>query len=244
MGITGTEVAKEAADIVLQDDNFATIVKAVEEGRTIYNNIRNSIQYLLSCNTGEIAAIFSALLLGLGSPLSPIQILWLNLVTDGPPALALGLEPPKKGIMKKPPRSPREGFFAGGVGSSILLQGIVIGLLSLAAYWLALGWGRTLEESRTMAFITMAMSQLVHSFNVRSREQSLFTLGFFTNRSLVFAFMVSTAALFIVVFIPFLRDVFETVILRPSDWGAVFALSIVPLLLVEIKKLTIRLRNL
>lgn len=244
MGITGTEVAKEAADIVLQDDNFATIVKAVEEGRTIYNNIRSSIQYLLSCNTGEIAAIFSALSLGLGSPLSPIQILWLNLVTDGPPALALGLEPPKKGIMEKPPRSVREGFFAGGVGSGILWQGIMIGLLSLAAYWLALDRGRTLEEARTMAFITMAMSQLVHSFNVRSREQSLFILGFFTNRSLVLSFMVSTAALFIVVFSPFLREVFETVILRPWDWGAVFILSIVPLFMEEIRKLTLRLRNL
>ncbi|GBF32094.1 cation-transporting ATPase [Desulfocucumis palustris] len=244
MGITGTEVAKEAADIVLQDDNFATIVKAVEEGRTIYNNIRSSIQYLLSCNTGEIAAIFSALSLGLGSPLSPIQILWLNLVTDGPPALALGLEPPKKGIMEKPPRGIREGFFAGGVGSGILWQGIMIGLLSLAAYWLALDRGRTLEEARTMAFITMAMSQLVHSFNVRSREQSLFTLGFFTNRSLVLSFIVSTAALLSVVFTPFLREVFETVILRPWDWGAVFILSIVPLFMEETRKLTLRLRNL
>lgn len=161
--------------MVLQDDNFATIVKAVEEGRTIYNNIRISIQYLLSCNTGEIVAIFSALLLGLGSPLNPIQILWLNLVTDGPPALALGLEPPQKGIMKRPPRNPKEGLFSGGVGIGILWQGIMIGLLSLAAYWLALRWGRTLEEAHTMAFITMVMSQLVHSFNVRSMEQSLFT---------------------------------------------------------------------
>jgi Ca2+-transporting ATPase len=105
MGISGTEVAKEASDMVLQDDNFTTIVRAVEEGRTIYNNIRGSIQYLLSCNTGELVAIFSALLLGLGSPLSPIQILWLNLVTDGPPALALGLEPPQQEIMKRPPAS-------------------------------------------------------------------------------------------------------------------------------------------
>ena len=142
MGISGTEVAKEASDMVLQDDNFTTIVRAVEEGRTIYNNIRGSIQYLLSCNTGELVAIFSALLLGLGSPLSPIQILWLNLVTDGPPALALGLEPPQQEIMKRPPRKLKEGIFSEGVGARIIWQGIMIGLLALAAFWLALRWDR------------------------------------------------------------------------------------------------------
>ncbi|NLI14384.1 MAG: calcium-translocating P-type ATPase, SERCA-type [Peptococcaceae bacterium] len=236
MGISGTEVAKEASDMVLQDDNFTTIVKAVEEGRTIYNNIRSSIQYLLSCNTGEIVAIFSALLLGLGSPLNPIQILWLNLVTDGPPALALGLEPPQKGIMELPPRKPKEGLFAGGVGGRILWQGMMIGLLSLGAYGLALSWGRTMEEARTMTYITMAMSQIVHSFNVRSMDKSLFTIGIATNRSLIIAFIASAAALFIVVFVPFLRGVFETVMLRPSDWAVVLGLSIVPLLLVEISK--------
>ena len=237
MGISGTEVAKEASDIVLQDDNFATIVKAVEEGRTIYSNIRSSVNYLLSCNTGEIFAIFSALLLGLGSPLSPIQILWLNLVTDGPPALALGLEPPQKGIMDRPPRKPKEGLFSEGIGVKILWQGILIGLLSLAAYWLALSWGRTLEEAHTMAFVTMSMSQLVHSFNVRSTERSLFTIGFGTNRSLLYAFAVSSAALFIVIFTPFLRGVFETVILQPSDWALVLGFSVIPLVLVEISKL-------
>ena len=240
MGITGTEVAKEASDMVLQDDNFATIVRAVEEGRTIYNNIRGSIQYLLSCNTGEIVAIFSALLLGLGSPLSPIQILWLNLVTDGPPALALGLEPPLKGIMRRPPRKAKESLFSGGVGYRILWQGLMIGLLSLTAYFLALRWGRTLEEAHTMAFITMAMSQLVHSFNVRSMTQSLFTIGFGTNRSLIYAFLLSSAALLIVVFHPFLRDVFETALLRSSDWAVVISLSIAPLVLVEISKLASR----
>lgn len=236
MGISGTEVAKEASDMVLQDDNFTTIVKAVEEGRTIYNNIRGSIQYLLSCNTGEIVAIFSALLLGLGSPLNPIQILWLNLVTDGPPALALGLEPPQKGIMKIPPRKPNEGLFSGGVGDRILWQGVMIGLLSLAAYWLALSWGRTVEEAHTMTFITMAMSQIVHSFNVRSTDKSLFTIGFATNRSLLYAVLVSSAALFVVVFVPFLREVFETAMLRPSDWALVLGLSLMPLVLVEITK--------
>jgi Ca2+-transporting ATPase len=243
MGITGTEVAKEASDIVLQDDNFATIVKAVEEGRTIYNNIRGSIQYLLSCNTGEIVAIFLALLFGLGSPLSPIQILWLNLITDGPPALALGLEPPQKGVMKKPPRNPKEGLFSGGVGTKILWQGIMIGLLSLSAYWLALYWGRMPEEARTMAFATMAISQLIHSFNVRSIDQSLFTIRPGSNRNLIYALMISSAALFIVIFNPFLRSVFETALLRPSDWAVVLSLSIVPLIMVELSKLADRIAS-
>ncbi|WP_297202168.1 calcium-translocating P-type ATPase, SERCA-type, partial [Thermanaeromonas sp.] len=236
MGITGTEVAKEASDMVLLDDNFATIVSAVEEGRTIYDNIRKSIQYLLSCNTGEIVAIFSAILLGLGSPLTPIQILWLNLVTDGPPALALGLEPPEKGVMNRPPRKPNEGVFAGGMGIKILWQGALIGLLSLASYWLALSWGRTLEEAHTMAFVTMALSQLVHSFNVRSMDQSLFAIGLATNRSLVYAFLASASLQLAVVFIPFLRGVFETVMLRSSDWGVVLTLSLVPLVAVETSK--------
>jgi Ca2+-transporting ATPase len=236
MGITGTEVAKEASDMVLLDDNFATIVNAVEEGRTIYNNIRKSIQYLLSCNTGEIVAIFSSILLGLGSPLTPIQILWLNLVTDGPPALALGLEPPEKGVMKKQPRSPKEGVFAGGVGKDILIQGAAIGLLSLASYWIALKWGRTLEEAHTMAFVTMAFSQIVHSFNVRSLEQSLFTMGIGTNRSLVAAFVFSMLMQLAVVFVPFLREIFETALLQPSDWGVALGLSLIPLVIAEIGK--------
>lgn len=243
MGITGTEVAKEASDMVLLDDNFATIVSAVEEGRTIYANIRKSIQYLLSCNAGEIVAIFSAILLGLGSPLTPIQILWLNLVTDGPPALALGLEPPEKGVMDLPPRKPNEGVFAGGMGTKILWQGALLGLLSLASYWLALSWGRTLEEAHTMAFVTMAMSQLVHSFNVRSMDQSLFALGLGTNRSLVYAFLASASLQVAVVFIPFLRQVFETATLRSSDWGVVLAMSLIPLVAVEISKLWGKLVN-
>jgi len=237
MGITGTEVSKEASDMVIMDDNFATIVNAVEEGRTIYLNIRKSIQYLLSCNTGEIVAIFSAILFGMGSPLTPIQILWLNLVTDGPPALALGLEPPEKGVMNYPPRSPKEGVFAGGVGSNIILHGAVIGLLSLAAYWLALRWGRTIEEAHTMAFLTMALSQLVHSFNVRSLNQSLFKVGLLTNPGLVGAFLLSASLQLAVILIPALRGVFETAMLRSGDWLVVLGLSLFPVLFVEIHKM-------
>ncbi|MHB8158427.1 MAG: cation transporting ATPase C-terminal domain-containing protein, partial [Desulfocucumaceae bacterium] len=182
-----------------------------------------------------------ALALGLGSPLSPIQILWLNLVTDGPPALALGLEPPQKGIMSRPPRKPGEGLFSGGIGVAILWQGAVIGLVSLLAYWLALDWGRTPEEARTMTFITMAMSQLFHSFNARSLDQSLFSLGVFSNRSLVLAFLISVVALVLVVATPFLREAFDTAILRQSDWLLVLGLSITPLAVVELSKLAGRL---
>ncbi|MFZ7103016.1 MAG: cation-translocating P-type ATPase [Peptococcaceae bacterium] len=237
MGITGTEVSKEASDMVLLDDNFATIVNAVEEGRTIYNNIRKSIQYLLSCNTGEIVAIFSAIILGLGSPLTPIQILWLNLVTDGPPALALGLEPPEKGVMRQKPRNPRETVFAGGVGKDILILGATIGLISLASYWLALQWGRTIEEAHTMAFVTMAFSQLVHSFNVRSLDKSIFKTGIVSNKALVAAFGVSAALQLAAIYIPFLRDVFETALLQTSDLLVALGLSLVPLLISEVIKL-------
>lgn len=237
MGITGTEVSKEASDMVLLDDNFATIVSAVEEGRTIYANIRKSIQYLLSCNTGEIVAIFTAILLGLGSPLTPIQILWLNLVTDGPPALALGLEPPEKGVMKRMPRNSKEGVFAGGVGQDILILGATIGLISLGSYWLALQWGRSIEEAHTMAFVTMAFSQLIHSFNVRSLDQSLFITGLTSNRSLVAAFFFSSLMQLSVIYIPFLREVFETALLSSGDMSAALGLSLVPLVVAEATKL-------
>lgn len=236
MGITGTEVSKEASDMVLLDDNFATIVNAVEEGRTIYNNIRKAIYYLLSCNIGEIIAIFGAILLGLGSPLTPIQILWLNLVTDGLPALALGVEPPEKGIMNRPPRNSKEGVFAGGMGIRIILQGALIGILALTSYWLALSWGRSLVEAHTMAFLTMAISQLVHSFNARSLDHSIFTLGVTSNRNLVYAFAVSLLLQLAVIFIPFFSGIFDTTVITAHDWAVVLGLSIVPLVVVEVWK--------
>ena len=236
MGITGTEVAKEAADMVLLDDNFATIVNAVKEGRTIYDNIRKAVQYLLSCNLGEIVAIFTSILLGMGSPLLPVQILWLNLVTDGAPALALGVEPSEKEIMNRPPRNSRAGIFADGVGKEILLQGLVIGLISFAAYWMALQEGRPLVEAHTMAFLTMAFSQLVHSFNMRSREESVFTLRKNPNGKLISAFVFCAFLQLVVIFVPFLRTVFKTAWLQPQDWLIVLALSLSPLVIAEITK--------
>jgi len=236
MGITGTAVAKQASDMILLDDNYATMVKAVEEGRTIYDNIRKAIHYLLSCNIGEIIAIFTAILLGLGSPLTPIQILWMNLITDGAPALALGVEPPERGIMKRRPRRPEEGILSGPTAINILWQGALIGLLSLTAYWLALQRGRTLTEAHTIAFVTMALSQLVHSFNVRSQTQSLFALGLTSNTSLVYAFFLSLGLQLAVIFLPFLQDIFGTTYLRPGDWGLILGLCLVPLVAVEVAK--------
>ena len=237
MGITGTEVAKEASSMVLMDDNYATIVSAVEEGRTIYSNIRKSIHYLLSCNIGEIITIFSSILLGLHSPLTAIQILWMNLVTDGLPALALGVEPAEKDVMKQPPRKPNEGVFAGGMGVRIIWQGIMIGLLALAVYLLALSWGRTLDDAHTMTFATMALMQLVHSFNARSMEHSVFSLGVASNRNLIYAFLASAALTAAVIFIPFLREFFDTAPLRLSDWFVVCGFALMPLIIVEMSKM-------
>lgn len=240
MGVTGTEVAKEASEMVLMDDNYATIVGAVNEGRTIYDNIRKAVHYLLSCNVGEIVTIFTAILLGLGSPLTAIQILWLNLVTDGLPALALGVEPPQEGVMEQPPRKPNEGVMAGGIGGSILWQGAMIGLLAFGIYVLALSWGRTVPEAHTMAFATLAFLQLVHSFNVRSITKSVFQLGLGSNRTLVYAFLGSFGLQALVLFVPFLREFFDTVPLMLTDWLVVLLFSLVPLVVVELVKLVMR----
>ena len=240
MGITGTAVAKEAADMVLLDDNFATIVTAVREGRTIYDNIRKSIHYLLSCNIGEIIAIFVAILLGWGSPLTPIQLLWMNLITDGAPALSLGLEPAERGIMKRRPRPRKEGVLSGNMALGILLQGIGLGLISLISYGLALRWGRPLVVARTIAFLTLSLSQLIHSFNIRSQTQSLFSLGLGGNRSLVYAFFLSLSLQLAVVLFPFLRGILATVALPARDWFLVVGLSLFPLFFMEGWKLVVR----
>jgi Ca2+-transporting ATPase len=243
MGITGTEVAKEASEMVLMDDNYATIVSAINEGRTIYSNIRKAVHYLLSCNVGEIVTIFTSILVGLGSPLTAIQILWINLVTDGLPALALGVEPPEKGVMDQPPRKTNESVMAGGVGISILWQGAMIGALAFGVYILALSWGRTIPEAHTMTFATLALLQLVHSFNVRSNTKSVFQLGVTSNRYMVYAFLGSFTLQAMVLFVPFLQQFFDTVPLRPTDWLVVLLFSFAPLVIVEYVKVVIRNRN-
>jgi len=204
MGITGTDVSKEAADMILTDDNFSSIVSAVEEGRKIYQNIQKFIRYLLSCNLGEIITIFIAILIGFPRPLLPIQILWVNLVTDGFPALALGLDPAEMDLMKNPPRDPDEGIFSGKMGFNIFSQGIFIGIITLIAFYY--GYSQySLEVGETMAFGTLSFTQLWQSLNSRSDRFSLLKLGVFTNRYLVLAIFTSGILQLAVMIIPYLH---------------------------------------
>ncbi len=240
MGITGTDVAKEASEMVLADDNFATIVAAVAEGRTIYDNIRKAIYYLLSCNIGEILAIFVAIMLGWGRPLTAIQILWINLVTDGLPALALGVEPAEAGVMRQKPRRLRESVFAGGMGARILLYGCLIGLLGVTAYYLGIRRGVPLATARTMSFATLAFAQLFQALNVRSSE-SLFRVGLFSNKYMVLAVAGSISLQLLVMLVPFLQGVFEVTPLGLAHWEVVIALALVPVIVGELQKLAVRI---
>lgn len=235
MGITGTDVAKEAADMILTDDNFATIVAAVEEGRTIFSNIKKSINYLLSCNIGEIITLFIAILFQMPVPLLPIHILWVNLVTDSLPALALGMEPGEKDVMSQPPRNPKEGLFANGLGLRITLQGILIGGVTLAAYFY--GLNESEEIARSMAFFTLSFSQLIHSFNVRYERKSVIANGMFSNKYLNWAALISALIQCVVLVSPVIRGIFKVVILSGRDIGVVALCSIAPLIIVEIAKL-------
>ena len=234
MGITGTDVSKEASDMILTDDNFSTIVSAVEEGRSIYDNIKKSIHYLLSCNIGEIIALFVAILLNLPSPLLPIHILWINLVTDSFPALSLGVEPSEKNIMERKPRDPGKSIFSEGLGLSIVIKGIIIGTVTLLAF----NTGRkiNLETGRTMAFITLSFSQFGNSLSIRSLDKSLFKIGFFTNKYLIGALSLSTALMLSVIFIPFLREIFELTTLAYNSWIYILLYSMLPLILGELYK--------
>lgn len=239
MGITGTDVAKGAADMTLVDDNFATIVTAVNEGRGIYDNIRKAVHFLLSCNLGEIVTVFLAMLLWKESPLLPIQLLWINLVTDSLPALALGMEPVEYDVMYRKPRAKNESVFAHGVGFKAIWQGMMIGLLTLAAYYI--GTRTNMENAgiplgETMAFGVLALSQLVHAFNIRSTH-SLFKVGFHSNKYMVGAFFASLALMLIVLFTPPFQHIFEVITMNSSEWLIVIGLSLVPLVLVEISKL-------
>lgn len=239
MGITGTDVAKGAADMTLTDDNFATIVTAVKEGRGIYDNIRKAVHFLLSCNLGEIVTVFVAMLLWKESPLLPIQLLWINLVTDSLPALSLGMEPVEHDVMTRKPRSKNESIFAHGVGLMAGLQGIMIGILTLIAYFIGTRTGienAGIPLGETMAFAVLAISQLVHAFNIRS-SHSLFKIGFHSNKYMVGAFFASLALMLIVLFVPFFQEIFEVITMNATEWGIVVGLSLVPLVVMEIVKL-------
>jgi Ca2+-transporting ATPase len=238
MGITGTDVTKEVSDMVVTDDNFASIVSAVEEGRGIYDNIKKFIHYLLSCNAGEILVMFVSSLVGFPAPLLPIHILWVNLVTDGLPALALGVDPVDPHVMTRPPRKPTEAVVTKDRAVLMLTQGSFIAFCSLLAFVLVLfvekeGIGR----ARTAAFIVLACSQLFHSFNCRSMTDSIFKLGIFSNKKLVLAASVSFILLVAAVYLPFAQKVFKTEALGAFDWFLVLAISSFPLWAMEAYKL-------
>ncbi len=233
MGITGTEVSKEASAMILTDDNFATIVDAVSQGRTIYNNILKAIQFLLSCNLGEILTIFIATLLNWAAPLLPIHILWVNLVTDTFPALALGMEPAERDIMQKPPRDPRSGIFEKPLLFRLSYQGVLIAALTLAAF--LIGKAQSLALGQTMAFAVLSGSQIFHAFNLRSNTHSLFSKGP-GNIWLLLAGGVSLLMQLLVLVIPFLRDVFHFAAMQPLHWLIVAVFSAAPILIVELFK--------
>ena len=240
MGKNGTEVAQSAADMVLTDDDFSTIVAAVREGRGIYQNIRKTVHFLLSCNIGEILVVFVAFLLRAPTPLLAIQLLWVNLVTDSFPALALGADPIQGDVMEQPPHKREEGVFSGGVGFAVAVEGCLVGALALLAYTI----GRAFFDydpaapaiGRTMAFCVLSLSQLVHSFNMRS-EHSVLKLGLFSNRKLVAACGFCAILMVSVVLFPPLSALFQTTALTALQWLVVAALSLCPLLVVEGEKL-------
>jgi len=237
MGITGTDVTKEVSDMVITDDNFASIVAAVEEGRGIYDNIKKFVHYLLSCNAGEILVMFVSSLIGLPTPLLPIHILWVNLVTDGLPALALGVDPVNPHIMKMPPRKANEAVVTKQRAYLMLSQGAFIAFCSLFAFSLVLFIEKEgIERARTAAFIVLSCSQLFHSYNCRSMTESLFKLGIFTNKKLILATTVSFFLQMAVVYIPFLQRIFKTEPLGILDWFLVLAISSFPLWAMEIIK--------
>jgi Ca2+-transporting ATPase len=237
MGITGTDVTKEASDMVLTDDNFASIVAAVEEGRGIFGNIRRVVHFLLSCNIGEIFVLLLASLTGMPLPLLPVQILWTNLVTDGLPALGLAMEPVDPGVMDRPPRKRSEGIVTKGLLWVMLLQGVFIALCTLGAYTFELYYLEgDLVKAQTMAFTVLVFCQKFHVFNCRSTWDSVFKLGVFSNRTLNWAVVVIFGSQLLLIYIPALQTIFKVVPLDLLDWAIVFLASVQPLVLMEIIK--------
>ncbi len=239
MGITGTDVTKEAADMVITDDNFASIVAAVEEGRTIYQNIRKFVYYLLSCNTGEVLVLFFSSLLGWPLPLLPIQILWTNLITDGFPALALGVDKPEPDLMTRPAQKTEEGIINKRFIFSMLAMGTIIAFCSLFAFGYVLFVEKEdLVRARTAAFVVLVCAQLFHSFNSRSERISIFKLGLLTNKNLLFAVSFSLLLQMGIVYLTFVQPIFKTSALNLFDWTMVVVLSSLPLWIIELVKIT------
>lgn len=234
MGLNGTDVAKNASDMVLADDNFSTIVEAVKFGRNIFDNIKKAVHFLIATNIGEIATIFFGLILGLKSPLLAIQLLWINLVTDSFPAIALGLDPAEKNIMKKKPRNSRKSLFADGLWTQIITEGLMLGVLTVVAFYI--GYNKFgLEVARTMAFVSLGMLELVHVFNIRS-EESIFRTNIFSNKYLIVAFVLGTVLQISVVVIPSLAQIFEVKPLNGIQWLYTITISLLPIVIMELQK--------
>ena len=234
MGITGTDVAKGASDIILTDDNFATIVDAIQEGRGIYANIRKVVGFLLGTNIGEVVAVFISMLLWHKSPFLSMQLLLINLVTDSFPAIALGMEAVEENIMEQPPKPKEESLFAHGFGIQILLQGLMFGILTLIAFRIGEGTTGELSAGQTMAFMVLSLSQVLQAFNMRSRR-SLLSIGIFSNSKLNLAALCSVLLIFIVLFTP-LGTVFGLISLTIPHYIIAFALIIIPVLIMELAK--------
>lgn len=241
MGITGTDVSKESSHMILLDDNFATIVKAVKEGRRIFDNIRKFIKYTMTSNSGEIWTIVIAPFLGLPIPLLPIHILWINLVTDGLPGLALAAEPAEKGVMKRPPRHPQESIFAHGLGGHIIWVGLLMGFISIFTQAWAIKTGHA--HWQTMVFTVLCLSQMGHVLAIRSERESLFSMGIFSNKPLLGAFVLTFALQMATIYVPFLNPVFKTQPLTLNELIFTLALSSVVFLAVEVEKLFKRLKD-
>jgi Ca2+-transporting ATPase len=238
MGITGTDVTKEASAMVLLDDNFASIVNAVEEGRGIFDNIQKVLQYLLSCNGGEILLVLLASLLGWPAPLLPVQLLWINLVTDGLPALALSLEPPEPGLMRRPPRPPKASILSWPLGWLILLQGALVGGAALAAFGIVyLSQPEDLVRARTVAFCVLVYAELFRALAARSQTLTLAQLGLWSNPYLLGAIGLSALLQLIVVTLPFARPAFAAVGHTAWEWALLFGLALAPVTVLELMKM-------
>lgn len=252
MGITGTDVAKGASDMILVDDNFATIVSAIEQGRNIYNNIKKSVLFLLTSNLGEVISMFVALMSGMAAPFLATQLLWINLLTDSLPAVALGMDPGDPDVMKEKPRDPKESFFAHGAGWHAMIGGFIIGIVTLAAFWYGYyenGYSPFDKEvpedavsyARTLAFMTIISCQLFYSLALRSSKKSIFTIGIFSNWYLVGAVVLGLALQLLVIAVPFMQEAFKLQMLDSRGWIMVLILGLVPLILSELYKLILRL---
>ncbi|HFD2029382.1 TPA: calcium-transporting P-type ATPase, PMR1-type [Clostridium perfringens] len=238
MGITGTDVSKGASDMILTDDNFSTIVSAVEEGRKIYLNIKKSIVFLLSCNLGEILTLFTAILLNWNSPLQPIHILWVNLITDSFPALALGVDKTKEDVMNNPPRNPKESIFVKSDKIQLIINGVLIGGITLFAFKLGERlYPDSLIHAQTMAFVVLSVSQLFLSLSLRSNTKSAFSLGLFSNKYLVYSILLGIFLQVIIISISFIANIFKVTPLLLYDWIVVILVSLIPFVINEILKL-------